>query len=98
MKISRISCTAGALFLPAVLAVNTTSSEGILSSGDVALGNWATAYAKATALVAQMTNEEKVTVITAGSVSGSVEWAALEFKDGMESVQGMHSSSLSLHS
>jgi beta-glucosidase len=88
-------CVAGALLLPAsVLAANSTSSntttsaaEGILSSGEVQLGAWADAYAKATALVAGLTNEEKVTIITGGSVS-SVNWTVLEFKDGTQGVQG----------
>ncbi|PMD41999.1 glycoside hydrolase family 3 protein [Hyaloscypha variabilis F] len=51
------------------------------------MGAWADAYAKAVALVAQLTNEEKVTIITGGSVS-SVNWTALEFKDGTQGVQG----------
>jgi beta-glucosidase len=51
------------------------------------MGAWADAYARAVALVAQLTNEEKVTIITGGSVS-SVNWTALEFKDGTQGVQG----------
>ena len=89
----------GALLLPsAAIAQNTASSsnrtttdsstEGLLSSGNVDLGAWADAYAKAVALVAQLTNEEKVTVITGGSVS-LVNWTALEFKDGTQGVQGI---------
>lgn len=87
----------GALLLPsAVIAQNSTSSsntttdsgtEGLLSSGIVEMGAWADAYAKAVALVAQLTNEEKVTIVTGGSVS-SVNWTALEFKDGTQGVQG----------
>ncbi|PVH75896.1 glycoside hydrolase family 3 protein [Cadophora sp. DSE1049] len=82
-----------ALLFPLTLAAqnstttNTTATDGILSSGAVDLGDWADAYAKAAALVAQLTNEEKVTLITGGSVS-SVNWTALEFKDGTEGVQG----------
>ncbi|KAG4421590.1 hypothetical protein IFR04_005317 [Cadophora malorum] len=81
------------LLLPLTLAAqnststNTTATEGILSSGSVDLGDWADAYTKAAALVAQLTNEEKITLITGGSVS-SVNWTALEFKDGTEGVQG----------
>ena len=81
------------LLLPLTLAAqnststNTTATEGILSSGSVDLGDWADAYTKAAALVAQLTNEEKITIITGGSVS-SVNWTALEFKDGTEGVQG----------
>ncbi len=88
----------GALLLPsAIFAQNSTSSrnttttdssaEGLLSSGNVDMGAWADAYARAVALVAQLTNEEKVTIITGGSVS-SVNWTALEFKDGTQGVQG----------
>ena len=93
-----ITCVLGALLLPsAALAQNTTSSsnttttesstQGLLSSGNVDLGAWADAYDKAVALVAQLTNEEKVTVMTGGSVS-SVNWTALQFKDGTQGVQG----------
>lgn len=91
-----INFVAAALLLPLGAAQNTTSStntttsasEAILSSGEVSLGDWADAYAKAAALVAQLTNEEKITIITGGSVS-SVNWTALEFKDGTQGVQGM---------
>ena len=96
----------GALLLPSVaIAQNSTSfsntttdssSEGLLSSENVELGAWAYAYAKATALVAQLTNEEKVTIITGGSVS-SVNWTALEFKDGTQGVQGRIKSCPSNH-
>jgi beta-glucosidase len=65
-----------------------TTTGGLLSSGNFDLGAWTGAYAKATAFVAQLTNEEKITIITGGSVSSSVDWTALEFKDGTESVQG----------
>lgn len=86
---------ASALLLPIALAQNTISSantnsitgEAILSSGEVSLGEWADAYAKATALIAQLTNEEKITIITGGSVP-SVNWTAVEFKDGTQGVQG----------
>ena len=89
----------GALLLPgAAFAQNSTSSsnttsdsttEGLLSSGNIEMGAWADAYAKAVALVAQLTNEEKVTIMTGGSVS-SVNWTALEFKDGTQGVQGKY--------
>jgi beta-glucosidase len=83
---------AGVLLLPtSILTVNSastnSSTEGILASGTVELGAWTDAYAKATALVSQLTNQEKITIITGGSVD-SVNWTALEFKDGTESVQG----------
>ena len=93
-----ISRLLGALLLPSrAIAQNSTSTsnttttdsstEGLLSSGNVDMGAWADAYAKAVALVAQLTNEEKVAVMTGGSVS-SVNWTALEFKDGTQGVQG----------
>lgn len=68
-------------------ANSTTSQDGLLSSGNVDLGDWAAAYAKVQALVAQMTNEEKITVITAGSVE-NVGWAAMQYKDGTQGPQG----------
>ena len=82
----------GALLAPAAVFAQNTTTEGLLSSGNVDLGAWAGAYAKATAFVAQLTNEEKITIMTGGSVSASVDWTALEFKDGTESVQGSSTS------
>jgi ABC-type Fe3+-siderophore transport system permease subunit len=78
----------GALLAPAAVFAQNTTTKGLLSSGNVDLGAWAGAYAKVTAFVAQLTNEEKITIITGGSVGSSVDWTALEFKDGTESVQG----------
>ncbi|TVY82596.1 putative beta-glucosidase D [Lachnellula suecica] len=84
----------GALLLPLLAAAqnsttpsNTTSTEGLLSSESVDLGDWADAYSKAAALVAQMTNSEKITLITGGSIE-SVNWTALEFKDATQGPQG----------
>lgn len=88
------------LLLPfLVVAQNSTSSnsttstgqDGLLSSGNVEMGDWAEAYAKAQALVAQMTNEEKISVVTAGSVE-SVGWAAMQYKDGTQGPQGTYHS------
>lgn len=53
----------------------------------VALGDWETAYEQATAFVAQLTNSEKLSLVTGSDVS-SVNWTALEFKDGTQGVQG----------
>lgn len=85
---------ASGLLLPSVVlaqnsTTNTTTSGvvGILSDNNVALGDWADAYAKATALVAQMSNEDKITVITGGSLS-ALNWTVLEYKDGSEGVEG----------
>jgi beta-glucosidase len=70
-------------------ASNTTATtaKGILSSGEVKRGDWAAAYAIATALVAELTNQGKITIITGGSVDSA--WTALAFKDGTHGVQGM---------
>jgi len=46
---------------------------------------WNAAYAKAQALVAQLNNTEKVEIIT-GSDVASVNWTALQFKDGDQGV------------
>lgn len=69
-------------------SITNSTTEGLLSSGNVELGDWSDAYAKATALVAKLTNSEKITLITGGSVS-SVNWTALEFKDSTQGPQGM---------
>jgi beta-glucosidase len=86
----------GALLLPNAVfaqyssnASSNSGNQGLLSSGNVEMGAWAEAYAKAVALVTQLTNQEKVTIITGGSVS-SVNWTALEFKDGTQGVQGKY--------
>lgn len=65
----------------------TSQPDGILSSGEVELGVWADAYAKATSLVSKLTNNEKVSVITGRSVT-AVNWTSLSFKDGTQGVQG----------
>jgi beta-glucosidase len=76
--------------------ITTNSTSSLLSSGTVALGDWADAYAKATALIDQLTNDEKITLITGGSVS-SVNWTALEIKDSTEGPQGRLSTNQQLH-
>ena len=99
MRNSVVSFVGCLLCASAARAQNTTSSnttsstEGLLSSGNVDFGDWTDAYAKATALVAQMTNDGKISLITGSSVS-SVNWTALEFKDGTQSVQGTYLHSL----
>ncbi|KAL3417917.1 hypothetical protein PVAG01_10927 [Phlyctema vagabunda] len=67
--------------------VNTTSSDGILSGGKVDLGDWSDAYAEAAAFVASLTNTEKLSIITGGSVAAK-NWTALQFKDGTQGPQG----------
>ncbi|CAG8971052.1 hypothetical protein HYALB_00005290 [Hymenoscyphus albidus] len=66
---------------------SNTTELGLLATGNVDLGDWADAYAKAQSLVAKMTNEEKISVITAGSVE-SAGWKALNFKDSAQGPQG----------
>jgi len=53
----------------------------------VDLGDWEAAYTQAIAFVAQLTNTEKIQLITGSDVS-SVNWSALQFKDGTQGVQG----------
>ncbi|TVY30319.1 putative beta-glucosidase D [Lachnellula hyalina] len=66
-------------------ATNSTTL-GLLSSDTVTLdAKWNAAYAKAQALVAQLNNTEKVELIT-GSDVASVNWTALQFKDGDQGV------------
>ncbi|TVY89361.1 putative beta-glucosidase D, partial [Lachnellula willkommii] len=63
-----------------------TGSESLLSSGNVALqGDWAVAYNKASALIAGLTNDDKVNIITGADVF-SINWTALVFKDGPQGV------------
>lgn len=80
----------GAFLLPlAVKAQNTNTSSTnsyILSSGAIDLGDWADAYAKASAFVAGLTNAEKIDLVTGGDIASS-NWTALQFKDGDQSVQ-----------
>ncbi|PBP21107.1 beta-glucosidase D [Diplocarpon rosae] len=89
--------TAGALLLlPVALAAQnyttgksnstiSSTASSILSSGAVDLGDWADAYAKATALISQLSNADKISIITAQSASG---WTAMQFKDGTQGPQG----------
>ncbi|KAH8687319.1 putative beta-glucosidase D [Tricladium varicosporioides] len=88
---------AAALLLPYLAtAQNSTASSnsssstgGLLSNGNVDLGDWADAYAKAKALVSKLTNEEKITLITGNSITGgSVNWTALQVVDGTQGPQG----------
>ncbi|KAF2141089.1 glycoside hydrolase family 3 protein [Aplosporella prunicola CBS 121167] len=67
-------------------ALNSTSPS-VLSSGKNRLGEWQSAYEKAASLVVGLTNDEKITIITGGSISGNNTWNALSFKDGMMGVQ-----------
>lgn len=79
----------GAFLFPlTVAAANSSStSEGLLSNDNVDLGAWQTAYTQAKALVAKLSNNEKITLVTGGDVT-SANWTALQFKDGTMGVQG----------
>lgn len=50
---------------------------------------WQAAYEKAKLMVAGMTNEEKISVITGSSVS-SANWTALQAKDGDQGIEGYY--------
>ncbi|KAL1608428.1 hypothetical protein SLS60_003370 [Paraconiothyrium brasiliense] len=65
----------------------SNSSAGLLSSESERLGSFAEAYSKAKALVSQLTNSQKISVITAGDVTSNsssaanVSWIAYTSKD-----------------
>ena len=65
-------------------AGNTSTSPSLLSSGNISLGVYQSAYEKAQTLVSSLNTTEKITVITGGSIDGV--WTALQSKDGMSSV------------
>lgn len=72
---------------PLVYASNATE-RGLINSGTVDLGDWADAYSKAKSFVAALTTAEKYSLITGGSITNSsLNFTALEFKDGSEGVQ-----------
>ncbi|KII94877.1 glycoside hydrolase family 3 protein [Plicaturopsis crispa FD-325 SS-3] len=65
-----------------VLADDVNSTVGILGSVD--LGDWASAYAKAKAAIANLTNDEKITIITGGNAGN---WTALVMTDGSQGIE-----------
>ena len=65
-------------------AGNSSTSPSLLSSGNISLGVYQSAYEKAQTLVSSLNTTEKITVITGGSIDGV--WTALQSKDGMSSV------------
>lgn len=82
---------ATALALLGVSSTYNSSSSSLLSSGAVDLGEYQAAYEKAKAFVAQLTNAQKISIITGGSVSSnssnsSVSWTALTNKDGFAGI------------
>ncbi|KAJ6192732.1 glycosyl hydrolase family 3 C-terminal domain-containing protein [Bipolaris maydis] len=72
----------------------SNSSSGLLSSDPDRLGNFAKAYQKAKAFVAQLTNSQKISIITKGDVTSNssstskVSWIAYTTKDA---IAGMNS-------
>ena len=87
-----ISVVVGAALLSVGSAASNTtstnsSSAALLSSGTVQLGIYADAYAKAKAYVAQLSNTDKLSIITGGDVSApNSSWTALVQKDGFAGI------------
>ncbi|KAI9739036.1 MAG: hypothetical protein M1834_007248 [Cirrosporium novae-zelandiae] len=69
-------------------ATTTTAVTSSAAATANAVGDWAASYAKAKAFVSELTNEEKLELITGSDInSSSVSWDALEMKDGSQGVQ-----------
>ncbi|KAL1305765.1 hypothetical protein AAFC00_007343 [Neodothiora populina] len=68
--------------------VSPIPSHGLINELDIDFGDWAQAYDKASSFVAALTTAEKYSIITGGRISNSsLNFTALEFKDGSEGVQ-----------
>ncbi|KAL3257688.1 hypothetical protein ABHI18_006659 [Aspergillus niger] len=62
---------------------SSNSSQGLLKSDGVALGDWDSAYQKASSFVAGLTTDQKLALITGSSVnSTNSSFSALTFLDG----------------
>ncbi|KAH0404169.1 putative beta-glucosidase D, partial [Aureobasidium melanogenum] len=85
--------TAVALFGAATIrtaSINNTE-EGLITNGLVSLGDWQTAFTKAQNFVSQLTTEEKITIVGAGSLTnGSANWTALTQSDGPQGAQNFY--------
>ncbi|KAM0165666.1 hypothetical protein ACHAQE_002207 [Botrytis cinerea] len=78
----------GAFLLPLTVgATNSSSVEGLLSSNNVDLGAWSAAYSKAQAFIAELSNEDKLNLITGNDIV-SANWTSLVFLDGTQGPQG----------
>ncbi|KAK6600301.1 hypothetical protein H4I96_07627 [Botrytis cinerea] len=78
----------GAFLLPLTVgATNSSSVEGLLSSNNVDLGAWSAAYSKAQAFIAELSNEDKLNLITGNDIA-SANWTSLVFLDGTQGPQG----------
>ncbi|KAL5356299.1 putative beta-glucosidase D [Aspergillus floccosus] len=66
------------------LGLSSSSDRGLLSSGDVSLGDWQQAYRKASAFVSKLNTTEKIELITGSDVSTTdgETFTALQFLDG----------------
>ncbi|ORY68305.1 uncharacterized protein BCR38DRAFT_481787 [Pseudomassariella vexata] len=60
---------------------NSPSNSALLANGNVRLGRAAEAYEKAKAFIAQLSNTEKISLITGQSITNA-SWTALANKDG----------------
>ncbi|KAJ5649973.1 beta-glucosidase D [Penicillium longicatenatum] len=82
MKIHSLSFLS--LCISSAVALRDNASTGLLSTGDVSLGDWQPAYKKAVAFVSKLNTTEKIKLITgndAEATDGS-HFTALEFMDG----------------
>jgi beta-glucosidase len=67
------------------------TDEGLITNGLVSLGGWQSAFVKAQNFVSQLTTEEKITIIGAGSLTnGSANWTALASSDGPQGAQNYY--------
>ncbi|KAJ5992827.1 beta-glucosidase D [Penicillium sp. IBT 35674x] len=82
MKIHSITFLS--LCISSAFALRDNSSTGLLSTGDVSLGDWQPAYKKAVEFVSKLNTTEKIKLITgsdAEATDGS-SFTALQFTDG----------------
>ncbi|KAK5131956.1 hypothetical protein LTR08_000468 [Meristemomyces frigidus] len=79
-----------ALIAGSCAALNSTAGA-LLSSGNVELGEYEAAYGKAKAFVAQLSNSQKVSIITGSSFNGTNStWTALVNKDGFAGINNQY--------
>ncbi|KAJ5948748.1 beta-glucosidase D [Penicillium verhagenii] len=82
MKIHTFSLLS--LCISSAVAVRDNASTGLLSTGNVSLGEWQPAYRKAVEFVSKLNTTEKIKLITGSDVEASdgSSFTALEFLDG----------------
>ncbi|PSK43996.1 Beta-glucosidase 1 [Elsinoe australis] len=69
-------------------ASTSITAQGLINNGQVALGDWQSAYDQALAFAQSLNSTAKFSIATGGSAfSGSVNFTALQFKDGQQGVQ-----------